>query len=66
MDRNTKEYIQELRNTLRSAYGYVKVHEYEGLTRNILDRMERLVPEVLATTQHDNQRSKDAKTDDPR
>ena len=32
-----------LKATLKSAYGYVKAHEYEGLTKDLLARIEELI-----------------------
>ncbi len=49
MDKTQKEFLQRLQNALRAAYGYVKAHEREGTTRNLVLEIESLIPEVKAT-----------------
>ena len=37
--------IGELKALLRSAYGYVKAHEFEGLTKDLLARISEALGE---------------------
>lgn len=44
MELNALEFRNEtLLSLLRSAYGYVKAHEHEGLTKNLLLDMEKVI-----------------------
>lgn len=49
-----KRFMQRLQNALRSSYGYVKAHEYQGLTKALLAEIEELIPEVSIQVTQDS------------
>lgn len=49
VDRGVAKLEAKLRvaeEALRSAYGYVKAHEYEGLTKKVLDSIDTVLAEL--------------------